>query len=189
MLLLTCRVGKRVEARLVGQEVETARRCGRDEYEPGEPAGIGERGTQRDRCAETVPEHDRSIDAERLAQGSEVGAVLLDRAAFPCVGTPARTAAQQVEGRVSVTALVESIHERVPRRVVVLKAVNEHEVAVTRTRLPDGQVRTSHRLASHVWTLSPMPYETLPVRGAAVSFGEFDSAVQVHRALLPQTAR
>ncbi len=97
-----------------------------------------------------MTEHDRSLDVEHIAEGGEVGAVLVDRAALPGVGTSARTAAQQVEGRESVTVLVEPLHQRTPCGVVVLKTVNEHEITVTSSRLPDSQIRAPNGVALHV---------------------------------------
>ncbi len=96
-----------------------------------------------------MTDHHRSLDPEHVANGREVGAVFIDRAALPCIGSFAQTAAKQIKRREPIAGLVQSLYQRTPRRVVVLKAVYEHQVAVTASRLPDGQAAAPNLVPSH----------------------------------------
>ena len=132
-----------LEGRLVGQEVQAARGGGRHQHDAAEAGRLIERGLEDRRPAEAVPDGDRVDQAERVAERDHVVGVLVDRASGPRRGAGARPAPDEVEGGHAGVLQVQPADERVPRRVVVLKAVDGDHVAPG-ARLEDGELGVTH---------------------------------------------
>ena len=108
--------------------------------------GHAERGLQHGRPAEAVTDADRRVEAQLVADGDEVGGVLVDRAPLPRRRPAAGAAADEVERRDPEAVEVEAFDEWVPRRVVVLEPVHEDEVAAGHRRLGcDGDLGSRGR--------------------------------------------
>ena len=143
-LLLGRRVHEHLERGVVGHEVETRRGGRRHQHERPQPVRPRERGLQHGRPTEAVADADRGLEAQLVADGDEVGGVLLDRAPLPRRRPTAGAAADEVERRDPEPVEVDALDERIPRRVVVLEPVHEDEVGAG-TDLLDGDLGVADR--------------------------------------------
>ena len=87
---------------------------------------------------------DRCLQPQLVADGHEVGGVLVDRAPLPRGRAAARPAADEVERGDAVAVEVDALDERIPRRVVVLEPVHEDEVGAG-AGLLDGDLGVADR--------------------------------------------
>ena len=148
-LLLGRRVRQRVERRGVRQEVEARGRRGCHEHEGTHAIAVDQRRLEGGRATEAVTDHDGSGEIERIAHRHEILGVLGDRAARPVAARAARAAADEVERGHAMGLEVESLDERVPCRVVVLEAVQQHDVRAP-SDLADGDLHAADRHRPHV---------------------------------------
>ena len=100
---------------------------------------------------------DRRIEAQLIADGDEVGGVLVDRAPLPRRRPTAGAAADEVERGHPEPVEVEALDEWIPRRVVVLEPVHQDEVAAG-TDLGDGDlgVANGQALGAHAQILAAL---------------------------------